>query len=282
LSEITLLVADYAALEVVVLADLTLRLFGDDQLAKSVQPGAPDIHSVNAKYIWGTFLGWTVPASFNVDGKPVLCTYAGQPVDTIPVEEFKKHPYGAFLRGNTKTTFYGWCYGKRGYGFSTLSGADGKPIGEELGDKLCVGLLKAMPGLGKWERWVEAFVDAHHGIYSLDGRWCDLSAEMETGEDWQRRRAYRRALNYPCQATGAGIIGDAMVRVRRCPRLGVLGYRTILNVHDEIVMRGPLEHVAEAEELLKKHMTEATANGTHLLIPLQVSVGHGANYFEAK
>ena len=55
--ENSLVVADYAALEVVILADLCLRLFSDDGLAKSVAPGAPDIHSVNAKYIWGTFLG---------------------------------------------------------------------------------------------------------------------------------------------------------------------------------------------------------------------------------
>ncbi len=274
----TLLVADYSALEVVVLADLTLRLFGDRGLADSVAPGAPDIHVKNAKYVFGTFLGWKVPEMF----RGVACTYAGLTADQIPDDEFKKHPFGAFLRDNIKTVFYGWCYGKRGFGFATLLGADGKMIGDKTGDAMCAGLMKAMPGLGKWERWVEGFVNEHHGIYSLGGRWCDLSTEMETGEDWMARRAYRRALNFPCQASGADIIGDAMVRVHADEEFRALGYRIVLQVHDELVCVGPIEHLARATELLRKHMTEATANGTRLLIPLGVSTGSGPNYWEAK
>jgi DNA polymerase I-like protein with 3'-5' exonuclease and polymerase domains len=277
-----LLTADYSALEVVVLADLTLRLFGDDQLANAIQPGAPDIHSVNARYIWGTFLGWVVPESFKVEGRTVLCPYAGKPVASIPVEEFKADPYGAFLRQNTKTAFYGWCYGKRGYGFGTLEDVNGKEIGEEVGNALCEGLMKAMPGLGFWERWVERFVNNHRGIYSLGGRWCDLAPEMESGEDWQRRRAYRRALNFPCQSSSAEIIGDAMCRVRRCDELRTLGYRTQLQIHDELVMCGPVENLPRARELLVRHMTEATANGTPLLVPLQASAGDGPDYYAAK
>jgi DNA polymerase I-like protein with 3'-5' exonuclease and polymerase domains len=61
-----------------------------------------------------------------------------------------------------------------------------------------------------------------------------------------------------------------------------LGYRICLQVHDELVCRGPLENLARADELLRLHMTSATANGTPLLFPVQVSSGHGANYFEAK
>ena len=252
------------------------------ELALAVQPGAPDIHCENARMVYGSFLGWRVPERFNVDGKPQLCTYAGETVDKIPTADFKKHPYGAFLRGNIKTTFYGWCYGKRGYGFATLDDGNGGMIGEKAGDEVVAGLLAAMPGLGKWERWVEGYVDEHHGIYSLGGRWCDLSTEMSSGEDWMRRWAYRRALNFPSQASAADIIGDALNRVQGCWELRALEYETCLQVHDELVMRGPEELVGEAGGLLRHHMVSATANGTRLIVPLQVSVGHGADYFEAK
>lgn len=284
-----LLVADYTALEVVILADLSIRLFGDDRLAQAIAPDAPDIHAKNSQYVFGTFLKWVVPASVKSDAGVVKCPHAGKRVDEIPWQEFKEDkktgyvdPYGGLLRDMIKQVFYGWCYGKRGYGFATLIGPDGKMIGEKRGDELVVGLTKAQPGLGKWDKWVENQVDEHWGIYTLGGRWCDLRALMESGEKWQRGRAIRRALNFPAQGTGADIVGDAMVRISRCKELRKLGFSMCLQVHDEIVMRGPRKNAKRAAELLQMHMEAATANGIKLLVPLRAKVGIGNTYAEAK
>lgn len=278
-----LLVADYSALEMVILADLCKRLFGDTQLEKMVEPGAPDIHVENAKMVFGGYLRWTVPAAVTVDGRSTPCEYAGQRVDSIPSKEFKKHPYGAVLRGMIKTVWYGLQYGKGAYGFSTLPGADGRPIGEEVAEKMLGGIAEAVPAVFKWQAWCRDYVDENRGIYSLGGRWCPLYDETEErAPDWLRNRGYRRAYNFPMQATGAEIVGDAMIRVGTCPRMKAYQFRTCLQVHDEIVMRGPAEHVEAAGQQLREHMVAATANGTKLLIPLQVSVGSGVNYFDAK
>lgn len=280
----TLLVADYSSLEIGILGDLCARLFLDDQVIEMYQDQArgEDMHSNNARNVFGTWLGWTVPPAVVIEGKPALCQYAGERVDAIPAAGFKKHPFGGRLRDNIKAIWYGLSYGKGAYGFSTLVGVDGKMIGEAVAGQMVDALLSSVPGMGCWFEWVEAFVKEHHGIYSLDGRWCDLSEEMSSSDEWMHKRAYRRAYNFPMQATGAGIIGDAMVRVSLCPRLRALGYRIVLQVHDELVTRGPLAHVEEAGEILRGHMVSATANGTKLMVPLQVSVGHGADYFEAK
>jgi hypothetical protein len=271
----TLLTADYSSLEIGIQGDFAVRLFGDDQIVQMYidQARGVDMHSNNARNVFGKWLGWLVPAGME---------YAGQTVDAIPVEVFKKHEYGAVLRGLIKTVHYGMAYGKGAYGFSTLIGADGKMIGEEMAGKMVEALLSAVPAMRAWFRWVEKYVKANHGIYSLGGRWCDLSSEMETGEEWQERRAYRRGYNFPFQATGAEIIGDAMVRVMTDEEFRALGYRVCLQVHDELVCRGPIENLTRAAEILVKHMTEATANGTPLLFPIQVSWGYGANYGEAK
>lgn len=279
----TLLVADYSALEVVILADLCKRLFGDTQLEAMVAPGAPDIHVENAKMVFGGYLGWTVPSRCLKDGAMVECPYAGRRVDEIPSSEFKKHPYGAILRGMIKTVWYGLQYGKGAYGFSVLPGPDGKPIGEKIAGAMLRGIEEVVPGPFKWQRWCREFVDEHRGIYSLGGRWCPLYAETESSApDWLRARGYRRAYNFPMQASGAEIIGDAMVRVGADAEFKRIGFGIVLQVHDELVARGPLEHVERAAELLKGHMVSATANGTPLLIPLQVSAGWGPNYYEAK
>ena len=279
----TLLVADYSALEVVILADLCKRLFGDTQLEAMVAPGAPDIHVENAKMVFGGYLGWRVPDTCLSDGKRVECKYAGQRVDSIPSSEFKKHPYGAILRGMIKTVWYGLQYGKGAYGFSILDGPDGKPIGEKVATDMLGGIEKAVPAIFQWQAWARRFVKENRGIYSLGGRWCPLYEETEpNAPDWLLASAYRRAYNFPMQASGAEIIGDAMLRVGADSWLKEHGFRICLQVHDELVLRGPLEHVEQAKRNVKMHMESATANGTPLLIPLQVSAGHGANYYEAK
>lgn len=243
---------DYKALEMVIMGDLCIRLFGDDQIARATAPGAPDIHCANAISVFGVHLGWTCPD--------------GTPVKDIPVDQFKAHPHGKKLREMIKTVWYGLQYGKTGYGFSVLEGADGKPIGEKVADGVVDAILNSVPGLRSWQKWCRDTVDRYHGIYSLGGRWCPLDDESSpNAPEWLRNRGYRRAYNYPLQASGAEIVGDAMVRVHRCPELA-----------------DPATGLDRAVELLRGHMCAATANGTPLLVPLQVSVGTGDNYHEAK
>jgi DNA polymerase I-like protein with 3'-5' exonuclease and polymerase domains len=279
-----LVVADYSALEVVILADLCKRLFGDTQLEAMVAPGAPDIHVENAKKVFGFYLGWTVPEFVKQDGKVVPCPYAGQRVDTIPSAEFKKHPYGAVLRDMIKTVWYGLQYGKGAYGFSTLEGADGRPIGEETAQQMLDSIEKTVPAIFEWQGWVRKWAAKRGGIYSLGGRWCPLAEEMsKRAPEWLRNRGFRRAYNFPVQASAAELIGDAMVRLgndKEFLELAVI----MLQVHDELVCRSDDDEavVTRVGELMKLHMESATCNGTPLIIPVRVSVGSGYNYYEAK
>lgn len=290
IDEDTLLVADYSSLEVGVLGDFCLRLFGDGQIIEKYNDQLPvekggkgkDIHVTTAKEVFGHWLKWRVPEYVLKDKEKILCPFAGKRVDEIPTELFKKDPYGEVCRDSIKEIRYGLAYGKEEYGFQTLVGADGKWIGLEVAKQMVDAMLNAEPGQRKFRKWVGDYVYKHHGIYSLGGRWCDLSLEMESGDEWQYKRAVRRALNFPCQATGAEIIGDAMIRCQNCPLLKKLGFRVCLQVHDELVLRGPLKNVEEAKAIVVGHMKAATANGTKLLVELQVSAGHGPNYYEAK
>lgn len=283
--------ADYGSLEVGILGDFCLRLFGDRQILNLYddhlpERGGKDIHITTAKSVFGHWLKWKVPSHVIVgtgsEQQQLVCPYAGQSVMDIPNELFKKDPYGGVLRKQIKEIRYGLAYGKTIYTFAYLLGADGKWIGEALAARMVGALLDAEPGQRKWQGWVEQYVKKHHGIYSLGGRWCDLSLEMEAGDEWLIRRAVRRALNFPCQATGAEIIGDAMVRVTTCPELRTLGFKCVLQIHDELVLTGPLCSVERAKVLLVGHMKSATANGIKLLVDLQVSASHASNYFDAK
>ena len=284
--EEVILTGDYSGLEVGVQGEWCVRLFDDRQILDMylAQARGEDIHCNNAKEVFGRYLGWTVPDTMvSKKGERFVPQYAGQNVLVIPTPEFKAHPFGGVLRNNIKEIWYGFAYGKRGYGFATLRDVNGRMIGEDRAEEMCDGLMKAVPGTGTWPAWVDEYVLEHRGIYSLGGRWCPLYDLIFDGAPkWMIGKACRRAYNFPMQATGAEIIGDAMLRVGRCPILRKLGFRIVLQVHDELVLIGPLKHLAEASALLKQHMEAATANGVRLITPLQVGIGSGRDYAAAK
>lgn len=270
-----LVVGDYKALEVVILADMGIRLFGDDQLAKMIMPEAPDIHCVNSQKIFGEYLEWT----FQVDSKfPEL---TGVRVDRTDPKTFKKHWYGKFLRQLIKAVWYGLSYGKSDYGFQTLEDVNGKMIGKELAGKLVEGTKSAVPVMRKWHDYVADSVRKYGGIYTLGGRFLDVR-ELAAKDDWGFASACRKADNFPAQGTGAEIINDALVRVYRHKGLRKIGFRTFIQVHDELGLRGPIESAAAAVRYLGECMGSATANGIPLLVPLQTSIGTGYDYYSAK
>lgn len=279
-----LIVADYSALEVVGLAHICKVLFNDDQLAKMVAPGAPDIHSTNARQIFGSLLNWTVPEGYPDVGKRVdsFDLLAFKCPDDMAPEEAKQleHPYAKYLRGLVKTVWYGLQYGKGAYGFgASMLDAKGNPIGEERAGQIVEGLLRAVPALRWYQDWVREFITEHAGIAGLNGAWCDLSELInDEADDWQIQRAWRRALNFPLQNFGAVVVGMAMVAISKDPLLRKLGFKTILQVHDELVLEGPLEFAEEAKERVRVLMTTCFP----LSVPLQVSAKIGPTWEEAK
>lgn len=254
-----LVVADYSALEVVILAHILIVLFGDPQLAELTKPGAPDIHSVNARKVFGTHLGWT-------DDE-------GRKVAEYDLAEFKKKgSFGEKLRKLIKTIWYGLMYGKGAYGFgSSLTDDEGNPIGEELAGRIVDALLAEIPGIRRYQEWVRQFIWEHLGIPSLGGRWCPLADLIKMGSAWAMGRAWRRALNFPMQASGADIVGAAMVLVHNDPQLREWGFRVILQIHDEIVLEGPEEHAEEARLRVKYLMENAYALAVGLQVQAKVA-----------
>ena len=62
--------------------------------------------------------------------------------------------------------------------------------------------------------------------------------------------AERAAINTPIQGSAADIVMCAMLKVWRDEQLAALGYRMVLQVHDEVVLEGPLEHAPAAQARL--------------------------------
>jgi DNA polymerase I len=93
-----------------------------------------------------------------------------------------------------------------------------------------------------------------------------------------RAFAERTATNSPLQGSAADLIKIAMVRIRAGFAGERLAARMVLQVHDELVFEVPAGELEAAKTLVKREMEGAA----RLTVPLEVSLGAGSNWIEAK
>jgi DNA polymerase-1 len=72
----------------------------------------------------------------------------------------------------------------------------------------------------------------------------------------------------------------AMLNLYRNKRLNELGWRQVLQVHDELILEGPKETVKEAYDIIVKEMSQPLSKP--LLVDLVVDAKIGKSWWEAK
>ena len=93
-----------------------------------------------------------------------------------------------------------------------------------------------------------------------------------------RSAAERVAVNMPIQGTAADILKKAMIDVDRLLAAQAPGSRMILTVHDELLFEAPEADADHVAALVRTAMAGAVT----LSVPLDVDVGVGENWKEAK
>ena len=88
----------------------------------------------------------------------------------------------------------------------------------------------------------------------------------------------RVAKNMPIQGTAADIIKLAMIKVEKCLAVQEPEANIILQVHDEIIVEAPQSSKDKVKKILKEEMQ----NTVDLPIPLEVDVGIGKTWYDAK
>ena len=131
---------------------------------------------------------------------------------------------------------------------------------------------------------VRAFIDrtladarASGFVKTMFGR-RRLTPELNSRDFQRRSAAEREAVNMPIQGTAADILKRAMIDVHAALEQSCKDARMILTVHDELLFEAPASHADDVAALVKEKM----ASAVQLSVPLDVDVGIGENWREAK
>jgi len=91
----------------------------------------------------------------------------------------------------------------------------------------------------------------------------------------------RRAINSPVQSGAADIVVKAMLNIWEHKRLKQLGFKLLLQIHDEVILEGPIKNVEEAKKIVKECM-ETPWNGMKQSIVFRADVKHSDNWYDGK
>ncbi|XP_039143908.1 LOW QUALITY PROTEIN: helicase and polymerase-containing protein TEBICHI-like [Dioscorea cayenensis subsp. rotundata] len=150
----------------------------------------------------------------------------------------------------------------------------------------------SFPGVSSWLQEVVASCRHKGYVETLKGRKTVFSLKIKTGNNKERAKAQRQAVNSLCQGSAADIIKIAMINIHSVISEGIWRARNLINgsfnqlphlkgncriilqVHDELVLEVDPKFIKEAGNLLQMSMENAAS----LLVPLRVKLKFGKTW----
>ena len=230
----TLIVADYSQLELRLLAHIT------------------KCHSmIDAFKAGGDFHSRTAMTMFDNVSKAVEkgeCVLerdsANSTSDSIPLLK----DMFSVERRKAKTLNFSIAYGKTVMGLAR----DWNVSREEASETLMLWYKERQEVL-QWQRECKKFLAKNQYVETLLGRRRHLP-DIANHDFRLKGHAERAAINAPLQGSAADLVMAAMVKLNTNRVLKALGWKIILQVHDEIILEGPEESAAIVLPLIKTDM----------------------------
>jgi DNA polymerase-1 len=196
----------------------------------------------------------------------------GEDVHTATAEAILGGKTDPGTRSKAKMVNYGIVYGLSAFGL-----ADRLQIEKDEAQQFIDAYLERFPKVKEFiDHTIERAREEGH-VATLFGRIRRVP-ELRSRQFQTRSLGERLAVNMVIQGTAADIIKVAMVRARDELRAAGLSTRLVLQIHDELLFEGPADEVERATEIVRREM----ANAFEMDPPLEVDVGVGENWLEAK
>ena len=247
----TLIVADYSQLELRILAHVT----NCDSMIRSLNAGG-DYHS------------WTAVDMFGHVRKAVES--------------------GACSVHDVKRNFPSERAKAKAVNFSIAYGKCARSIAEDMdcqlaeAEQLLATWYATKPEVAAWKADTVFKARVAKKVESILGRTRDIP---HIDKALWKGRSERAAVNHCIQGSGADIAICAMIQIGQSAELKKLGFKLLMQIHDEFILEGPEAHAQEARKILVDLMQNPfrMINPEYKFkVPLEVDAGIGRNWLVAK
>jgi DNA polymerase I len=261
----TLIVADYGQLELRILAHMA----DCKSMIRAFELGG-DFHSRTA-------LGMYDHIQKAIERGDCLLEWdGGSHGDDSPPAPLLKDMF-ASERRKAKVLNFSIAYGKTAHGLSKDWGTSLKEA-EETVDRW----YSDRPEVRDWQKRQRQMAVDQGYVCTLLGRRRNLP-EANSRDKARQSHALRAAINTPIQGSAADVATAAMIRINKNQRLRELGWKLLLQVHDEVILEGPKESAAEAQALVIECMeTPFTGKKKPLKVDLVVDSKYADTWYDAK
>ncbi|KAL5730852.1 DNA-directed DNA polymerase [Ranunculus cassubicifolius] len=259
----SLVVADYGQLELRILAHLA-----NCKSMKDAFKAGGDFHSRTAMNMYPHI-------KEAVENKQVLLEWHPQPGEDKPPVPLLKDAFGSERR-KAKMLNFSIAYGKT-------------PVGLARDWKVSVKEAKETVNLWYSDRkevliWQEARkreANIDKRVRTLLGRSRHFPS-MSGASNAHKNHIERAAINTPVQGSAADVAMCAMLQISKNARLKELGWKLLLQVHDEVILEGPIESQEEAKSIVVDCMSKPFDGVNILTVDLAVDAKCAQNWYAAK
>lgn len=180
-------------------------------------------------------------------------------------------------RRRAKTLNFSIAYGKTVHGLSKDWGVSRQEAGAML-----EAWYADRPEVQLWQRQTIETAHRTGSTRTLMGRYRKLDG-INSDSPSLRSHLERAAINTPIQGGAADIMTLCMLKLRRSQVLKQLGYRMLLQIHDEVILEGPEEHAQAAKAEVVSCMENPFDDSLpSLRVALSVDAKTASNWFDAK
>jgi DNA polymerase-1 len=239
-----LIVPDYSQIEVRVLAHVT----GETAMIEAFHKGY-DFHAANAAAIFG---------------------------GSIDQYMDKKDLVRQGQRSAIKAVTFGLLYGA-----GPKKIASEAKISEEEAKKFIAAFFEGYQSVSAWIKEQHQLVHQDRAVYTLMGRRLPVDG-AGSDDQWLRFAAERRSVNYVIQGTAAELNRLAMQAVHADVQINEWDARTLLSVHDELVIECAEDQALRFAPIVGDLMEHAADDFIEWRVPIIAEPGIGSTWYEAK
>lgn len=259
----TLIVADYGQLELRILAHMA----NCRSMIEAFELGG-DFHSRTA-------LGMYDHIRQAIESGECLLEWDSH--DAAPPVPLLKDMF-ASERRKAKVLNFSIAYGKTAHGLSKDWGVTLKEA-EETVEKW----YSDRPEVREWQREQHALAQEMGYVNTILGRRRQLP-DARSSNKAAKAHALRAAINTPIQGSAADVATAAMLKINEDHRLKELGWKLLLQVHDEVILEGPKESAETAQAIVVECMRSpfGQGGGDPLRVELVVDSKYADTWYDAK